>query len=194
MPYSGNFADVYQVRCPTARAGRSSASRARRPACASATTRSAGTSARRKLPFTVDFSYLEQGIRVVGKWYPVLKMEWVEGLTLNQFVGRIRRQAGHAGGAVADLGRAWREVPADGEGRPRRLAARQRPAGARRRRQLAGLKLIDYDGMWVPALAGTKSGEVGHPGYQHPQRLREQTYSLEVDRFPLLLIATALRA
>ena len=48
--------------------------------------------------------------------------------------------------------------------------------------------------MWVPALAAKKSGEVGHPSYQHPQRLREGTYSLEVDRFPLLLIATALRA
>src|SRR5262249_13946858 len=41
---------------------------------------------------------------------------------------------------------------------------------------------------------GTMSGEVGHPSYQHPQRLREGTYSLEVDRFALLLIATALRA
>src|SRR5262249_2479802 len=28
---------------------------------------------------------------------------------------------------------------------------------------------------------------------QHPQRLREGTYRLEVDRFPLLLVATALR-
>ena len=56
------------------------------------------------------------------------------------------------------------------------------------------LKLIDYDGMWTPALAGKKSGEVGHPSYQHPQRAREGTHSLEVDRFPLLLIATALCA
>ncbi len=55
------------------------------------------------------------------------------------------------------------------------------------------VKLIDYDGMYVPSLAGKRSGEVGHPSYQHPQRLREATYSREVDRFPLLLIATALR-
>src|SRR5439155_2263316 len=41
-----------------------------------------------KLPFTVDFSYLEEGIRVAGRWYPVLKMQWVEGLTLNQFVAQ----------------------------------------------------------------------------------------------------------
>ena len=56
------------------------------------------------------------------------------------------------------------------------------------------LKLIDYDGMWVPALANKKSGEVGHPAYQHPQRLRENTYSAEVDRVPLLVVACALRA
>ena len=35
---------------------------------------------------------------------------------------------------------------------------------------------------------------MGHANYQHPQRLREGTYSLEVDRFPLLLVATAMRA
>jgi hypothetical protein len=58
---------------------------------------------------------------------------------------------------------------------------------------LAG-KLIDYDRMWVPALASKPSGEVGHPNYQHPQRLGEGTYRREVDRFPLLVVATALRA
>jgi len=38
--------------------------------------------------------------------------------------------------------------------------------------------------MWVPGLAGKKSGEVGHPAYQHPRRLKEGTYNQEVDRFP----------
>ena len=48
--------------------------------------------------------------------------------------------------------------------------------------------------MWVPTLAGTPSGEVGHPAYQHPQRLREGAYGPEVDRFPLLVIYLAIRA
>ncbi|HEY7155683.1 MAG TPA: PA14 domain-containing protein, partial [Gemmataceae bacterium] len=55
------------------------------------------------------------------------------------------------------------------------------------------VKLIDYDGMCVPSLAGTKSGEVGHPAYQHPERLRTGAYDQEVDRFSLLSIAVALR-
>jgi hypothetical protein len=43
-------------------------------------------------------------------------------------------------------------------------------------------------------LAGIPSGEVGHPAYQHPQRLQEGTYSREVDRFPLLVVYSAIRA
>src|SRR5437773_1551148 len=56
-----------------------------------------------------------------------------------------------------------------------------------------GVRLIDYDGMFVPALAQKKSGEVGHAAFQHPQRLRENIYNVEVDRFPNLVIYTALR-
>jgi hypothetical protein len=33
-----------------------------------------------------------------------------------------------------------------------------------------GLRLIDYDGMYVPALAGLASHEEGHRNYQHPNR------------------------
>ncbi len=57
-----------------------------------------------------------------------------------------------------------------------------------------GLKLIDYDGMWVPALADYHSGEIGHPNFQHPLRLKDKLYNGDVDRFPHLVIASALRA
>ena len=53
------------------------------------------------------------------------------------------------------------------------------------------LKLIDYDGMYVPALAGTPSGELGHPNYQHPERLRRRAYNADVDRFSHLVIYSA---
>src|SRR5205823_7863354 len=57
-----------------------------------------------------------------------------------------------------------------------------------------GLKLIDYDGMYVPALANTPSGESGHPNYQHPLRAAKQVYSPDLDRFPHLVITTAFKA
>ena len=39
-----------------------------------------------RLPFMMGLTYLGPGTRVGGDWYPVLKMPWVVGLLLNQFV------------------------------------------------------------------------------------------------------------
>jgi hypothetical protein len=73
MPCSGNFADVYQVECP----GGS------RWAVKCFTREAVGLRERYQemrawlrranLSFTVDFVYLELGVRVVGQWYLVLK-------------------------------------------------------------------------------------------------------------------------
>ena len=104
MPYSGNFADVYQVRCPDGS----------RWAVKCFTREAVGLRERyqeisdhlrqARLPFTVDFSYLEQGIRVAGRWYPVLKMQWVEGLTLNQFVAQYLDKPAMLEALAADVG------------------------------------------------------------------------------------------
>jgi len=40
------------------------------------------------LPYTVDFTFLEQGIRVKGQWYPILKMAWIKSL-FHKWVLRI---------------------------------------------------------------------------------------------------------
>ena len=73
---------------PTARAGPSSASRARSPGLRERYQEISRYLQQAKLPFTVEFTYLEQGIRIRGQWYPILKMQWVEGFTLNEFVRR----------------------------------------------------------------------------------------------------------
>jgi len=122
----------------------------------------------------------------------VVKMEWVEGLLVNQVV---RDNTGKPA-VLAALGQMWV-----------RLCKRLRDAGVAHadvqhgnvllvpgaRAGAFGLKLIDYDGMWVPALANTPSGESGHPSYQHPQRAAGRAYSPDLDRFPHLVVATALR-
>jgi hypothetical protein len=193
IPRAGNFADVYEfrstnggrwaVKCFT----REVAGLRERYAAISQHLRGAN------LPFIVDFTFLEQGLRVRGQWYPVLKMQWVEGLTLNEFV----RQYADKPAMLEALLQIWV-----------RMATRLRGAGVAHADLQHGnvllvpgstsnslaVKLVDYDGMFVPALTGGDSGEVGHPCYQHPQRMTERIYSLEVDRFPLLLVATALHA
>jgi WD40 repeat protein len=193
MPRSGNFADVYEVRCPAAQT---------RWAVKCFTRAVAGLRERYreisnylaqvKLPFFVDFSYLEEGIRVRGEWYPILKMQWVEGLLLNEFVGNALDKPATLE-ALAEvwvrMARRLREAPlAHGDLQHGNVML----VPGSKTASLA-VKLVDYDGMFVPTLAQGKSGEVGHPCYQHPQRVLKGTYNLEVDRFPLLVVAAALR-
>jgi WD40 repeat protein len=194
MPRSGNFADVYEVRNPAG--GRRWAVKCFTRQVSGLRERYAAVSAhlhRAQLRYAVDFEYLEQGILVRGQWYPVLKMEWVEGFLLNEFVRQHLDRPAMLG-SLADI---WERLG-------RRLRRAQVAHGdlqhgnvllvpGRDEKHLA-LRVIDYDGMWVPALAGQRSGEVGHPAYQHPQRLRDATYNAEVDRFPLLVVYVALRA
>jgi hypothetical protein len=59
-------------------------------------------------------------------------------------------------------------------------------------RRLA-LKLVDYDGMGVPELAGLPMTEQGHEAFQHPQREQARAVNPQMDRFSHLVIYGALR-
>ncbi len=161
-PITGNFASVYRVHC----AGKDWAVRCfwrdfddlqQRYAAISAHLQSA------QLPYTVGFQYLPRGIKVRGQWYPILKMEWVEGQLLNEYV----EQHLHDPAALRRLADRWRDM----------VRALERATLAHGDLQHGNvlvkngeLKLVDYDGMYVPALAGKGSHELGHQHYQHPLR------------------------
>lgn len=189
---SGNFADVYEVRCPS---GNSYAIKCFTREVKGLQQRYQAISDhlnRVKLPFTVDFQYLEKGILIKGNWFPILKMRWVEGLTLNQFVQdhvdkpAVLERLASMWVKLAQLLRKAKMAHADLQ-HGNVLLVSGKTAGA------LGLRLIDYDGMFVPALAKSQSGEVGHPNFQHPERIANGIYSADVDRFSHLVIYTALR-
>jgi hypothetical protein len=194
QPCSGNFADVYAVECPATKSKWAVKCFTREVHGLRERYREISSYLQQvRLPFTVDFQYLEQGIRIAGRWYPILKMHWVEGFTLNAFVRDMLDKPA----MLEKLSRIWV-----------RLAHRLREAKLTHcdlqhgnvllvpdsEAHALAVKLIDYDGMWVPALAKTPSGEFGHPAYQHPRRLHDSVYDAEVDRFPLLAVHVALRA
>ncbi|HEY2384268.1 MAG TPA: hypothetical protein VGK48_24095 [Terriglobia bacterium] len=128
-----------------------------------------------KLPYTVDFRFLEKGIRVRGRWYPVLKMEWIEGSTFQEVIeANLQKPT-----ALANLAERWLKM----------LSALKKHGIAHGDLQHGNVliadgdfRLIDYDGMFVPAFAGSVSHEVGHRNYQHPART-EKDFGPHVDNF-----------
>lgn len=193
MPYAGNFADVYKVYCPATR--NTWAVKFFKREVRDLRERYRAISDHliaAQLPFMTEFRYLEQGVRIGGSWYPLVKMRWIEGLSLNRFVAQSLAQPR----MLDQLFQLWIKV-----------ATRLRGAGIAHADLQHGnvvlvpegdqgkllLKLIDYDGMYVPALAGQRSSELGHPNYQHPQRETTRAYNAELDRFSHLSICCALR-
>ena len=86
-PIAGNFACVYKIQIGGQRwAARCFSSEVsdqhRRYEAISSFLKKAS------LRYTVQFTFLPGGIKVLGKNYPLLKMEWVQGESLAAFVGK----------------------------------------------------------------------------------------------------------
>ena len=135
----------------------------------------------------VEFGYQPEGITVAGDPYPLLKMEWAEGTTLNRFVEAHLDQP-----EVLDrLAEAWADLMADLEAMD--LAHGDLQHGnvlVETAGEALRLRLVDYDTMYVPALEGRESAEVGHRNYQHPDRT-EDDFGPHLDRFAGLEIGRA---
>lgn len=184
-PITGAFASVYQVHS----AGRNWALRCFLRDVPDACHRYASISdfvQHDTLSYTVGFDYQQEGIKVNGKWFPILKMEWVNGATLDNYL----HKAIGAGSLPASMTQRFKTMCLD-----------LRAAGIAHGDLQHGnimvhddeLFLVDYDGMYVPALAGSLSNELGHRNYQHPKR-NERTFGPYLDNFSAWIIHTSLQA
>ncbi len=141
----------------------------------------------RWLKYFATFEYQDKGIRVLGKPFPLVKMEWVEGHPLNTFIEQnLSRQH-----VLAKLKKTWVKLLADL--RSAHIAHGDLQHGNVLVRPNGDLRLIDYDGMWVPALAGEKSNETGHPDYQDPGRTQKDVRA-GIDEFSDTVIQIAICA
>ncbi|HLK57928.1 MAG TPA: SUMF1/EgtB/PvdO family nonheme iron enzyme [Chthonomonadaceae bacterium] len=139
------------------------------------------------LPPLVGFEYQEQGIRVQGQTYPVVKMEWVEGETLSAYIARNLSDAK----ALLALAAQWRGVVNSLRGC--RMAHGDLQHSNILVTSQGHIKLVDYDAMFVPSLRGKPSPELGHANYQHPRRTATD-YDDPLDNFSALIIYLSLRA
>ncbi len=131
--------------------------------------------------FFVDFAFAEHGLRVDGTVLPVVRMHWIEGETLLGYVLRRRSDRGALEHLREQLLGFAREAEshgyAHGDIQHRNLMVRADGA----------LKLVDYDGMYVPPLRHLRAADAGHPHFQLPSRAATD-YGPRMDRFPLAVI------
>jgi hypothetical protein len=137
-----------------------------------------------RLPYTVAFEFLDKGINVRGAWYPVLKMEWVEGEPLKRFIERRLRDPAALHQLAARFLEMVKNLQAVGIGHGDLQHGNLIVCGQE-------LRLVDYDGMFVPELAGDPSVELGHPNYQHPNRSATH-FSAALDNFSAWVIFLSL--
>jgi hypothetical protein len=138
-------------------------------------------------PWQVEFDYLTEGVLCSGSWYPALKMEWVDAVGLISFIERHIWEPER----VADLASKFAVMMED-------LAYYGIAHGDLQHGNLlvtsAGeLKLIDYDGMYVPSLAKVGACEFGHPNYQSPART-PSAWGSYLDNFSAWVIYASLVA
>lgn len=182
---SGNFACVYQLNCGL----RSWAVRCFiRPVSHQVYhyRRLSDFVRRQPVDLMVGFEYEERGILIEDNWYPILKMDWVKGETLNEYV------AHHLGDteALSDLCDQWLNLVSTlrSHGIAHGDLSHGNVLVAHNR-----LWLVDYDCMFVPMYLGQEAPELGHPNYQHPARTLKDFHA-GLDNFAAMVIYTSLRA
>ena len=141
--------------------------------------------------YITSVKYLEKEIFVDSSCeedeFPVLLMDWIDGETMETYIAE-NYQDNYAMAMLCYRFckmAAWlRSQPfAHGDIKPDNIMVR--PDG--------NLTLVDYDGMFVPAMKGQKSPTIGTKDFSHPQRTVDD-FDETIDDFALASIALSLKA
>ena len=142
-------------------------------------------------PYITSVKYLEKELFVDSNCedeeFPVLLMDWIEGETMETYIAANYTDT-HAMSMLCyrfcKLA-AWLRSQsfAHGDIKPDNIMVR--PDGT--------LTLVDYDGMFVPAMKGQKSPTIGTKDFSHPLRTIDD-FDETIDDFALASIALSLKA
>ncbi len=136
-------------------------------------------------PYLSPIKYFEKEIFIDTDEYPVILMEWVEGATLDKYI----RQVIGDKKALRQLATNFKKLAlwllnqpfAHGDLKPDNILVKND----------GSLVLVDYDGMFVPAMKGQKAREIGSPDFRNPSRT-EDDFDYNIDNFPIVSILLSL--
>ena len=141
-----------------------------------------------QLDYFVDFAYVEQGIFVKNNRYPIVRMEWVDGVNLKSYIDQNIDNTKR----ISDLAEKFLEMV--GELHKKEISHGDLQHGNVLIRHDGTLCLIDYDSLYVPELRDENDVIKGLPGYQHRSRSKLKKLSPKVDFFSELVIYLSLHA
>jgi hypothetical protein len=131
-----------------------------------------------------EFTYAPEGILVGGQRFPILFMQWIDGPTLDLYIGEMLNRSD----VLLHLSEEWL-----------RLLSTLRTSGIAHGDLQHGniivehgqLRLVDHDGIFVTKMAGWSASEVGHQHFQHPRR-NANHFDEKLDNFSSLVIYLSL--
>ena len=142
-------------------------------------------------PYITSVKYLEKELFVDSNCeddeFPVLLMDWIEGETMETYIAENYTDNYEMSMLCYRFCKmaAWLRSQsfAHGDIKPDNIIVR--PDGT--------LTLVDYDGMFVPAMKGQKSPTIGTKDFSHPLRTIDN-FDETIDDFALASIALSLKA
>ena len=142
-------------------------------------------------PYITSVKYMEKELFVDSQCeedeFPVLLMDWVEGETMEAYIAANYHNQSAMSMLCYRFGKmaAWLRSQsfAHGDVKPDNIIIR--PDGS--------LTLVDYDGMFVSSMKGSKSPTVGTKDFCHPLRTMDD-FDETIDDFSLASIALSLKA
>lgn len=144
--------------------------------------------ASKKLPYFADFIFDEQALIVGGEAQDIIRMEWLEGRRLKEYIGSHLNDST----ALRKLADSFFRMCDD-------LHFNQISHGDLQHGNIliddsGNIKLIDYDSICIPSIEGQQEIVTGLKGYQHASRLTGNITSLKADYFSELIIYLSLIA
>ena len=142
-------------------------------------------------PYITSVKYMEKELFVDSQCeedeFPVLLMDWVDGETMEAYIAANYRNQSAMSMLSYRFGKmaAWLRTQSfsHGDVKPDNIIVR--PDGS--------LTLVDYDGMFVPSMKGSKSPTIGTKDFSHPLRTMDD-FDETIDDFSLASIALSLKA
>ena len=136
-------------------------------------------------PYLLPVKYLEKELYVDSEEYPVLLMDWVEGMTLDKYLRKIIDDEHALWNLIINFRQLsiWllSQPFAHGDLKPDNIIVKND----------GSLVLVDYDGMFVSAMHGQIAGELGSQDFRNPLRT-ESGFDKDIDNFPIISILLSL--